>query len=42
MRESLTQQIARTKTQLKQHLVVVFPELLAHCNIFTDFLGSVV
>jgi transposase len=41
VRESLTQQIARTKTQLKQHLVVVFPELVAHCNIFTDFLLSV-
>jgi transposase len=40
VRESLTQQIARTKTQLKQHLVVVFPELVAHCNIFTDFLLS--
>lgn len=41
VRESLTQQIARTKTQLKQHLVVVFPELVAHRNIFTDFLLSV-
>ncbi|MGB9553147.1 MAG: IS110 family transposase [bacterium] len=39
--ESLAQQIARTKTQLKQHLVVVFPELVANDNIFTDFLLSV-
>ncbi len=36
VREDLAKQIARIKTQLKQHLSVVFPELLAKYNVFTD------
>ncbi len=38
VRENISKQIAKTKTQLKQHLVVVFPELMANYNIFTDFI----
>jgi transposase len=38
VREDISKQIAKTKTQLKQHLVVVFPELMANYNIFTDFI----
>ncbi len=40
-RESVTKQLARIKTQLKQHLAVVFPELTANCNVFTDFILNV-
>jgi len=35
MREHITQQIAKVKTQFKQHLTVVFPELVANTNVFT-------
>lgn len=36
LRESITRDIAKTKTQLKQQINVAFPELLTEFNIFTD------
>jgi len=36
IREDLSKQVARAKTQLKQHVNVVFPELMVNYNIFTD------
>jgi len=42
VRENISKQIAKTKTQLKQHLVVVFPELMANYNIFSDYILSIV
>jgi len=36
VRENLAKEIAKVKTQLKQHLVVVFPELLFNYNVFTN------
>ncbi|MGA1863418.1 IS110 family transposase [Deferribacter thermophilus] len=41
VRENISQQIAKVKTQLKQHLSIVFPELLAQYNIFTDSILSI-
>ncbi len=35
-REDLSKQIAKTKTQLKQQVNIVFPELLNEFNIFTN------
>jgi transposase len=35
-RENIAKQIAKVKTQLKQHLIIAFPEILHHYNIFTD------
>lgn len=37
LRESVSRKVARTKTQIKQYLSLVFPELLNRVNIFTDF-----
>lgn len=36
IREDLSKQIAKVKTQLKQHVNIVFPELSGEFNIFTD------
>ena len=36
VRENLAKEIAKVKTQLKQHLAVVFPELLFNYNVFTN------
>lgn len=36
IRESITQDIAKTKTHLKQMLNIVFPELVKTANLFTD------
>ena len=35
-RENIAKQIAKVKTQLKQHLILAFPEILHHFNVFTD------
>ncbi len=40
-REELSKQIAKTKTQLKNHIVLLFPELTTNYNIFTDFILSI-
>jgi len=37
LRESVSRKVARTKTQMKQYLSLVFPELLNRVNVFTDF-----
>ena len=42
VRESISKDIARVKTQIKGHLSVVFPELLAKYNIFTDVMLTVI
>lgn len=36
LRESITRDIGKTKTHLKQMLNIVFPELLKNTNVFTD------
>ncbi len=36
LRESITRDIAKTKTHLKQMLNIAFPELLKSANVFTD------
>ena len=36
VRENIVRHIAKVKTQLKQHLAIVFPELVAQYNVFTD------
>ncbi|MBU4444774.1 IS110 family transposase, partial [bacterium] len=36
LRESITQNVGKTKTHLKQMLNIAFPELLKHANVFTD------
>jgi len=36
LRESITRDISRTKTHLKQMLNIAFLELLKHANVFTD------
>lgn len=37
LRENVSCKVARTKTQIKQYLSLVFPELIDRVNIFTDF-----
>ena len=41
VRENIAQQVAKVKTQLKQHLAIVFPELLARYNVFTNSILSI-
>ena len=41
VRESITTQLGKTKTQFKQHLVVVFPEIVAKYNVYTNFMLNV-
>ena len=41
IREKISKQISKTKTQFKQHLVVIFPELMVNYNIFTDFILAI-
>ncbi|MBU4273809.1 MAG: IS110 family transposase [Planctomycetes bacterium] len=36
LRESITRDVGKTKTHLKQMLNIAFPELLKHANVFTD------
>ncbi|MEC9493030.1 IS110 family transposase [Flexistipes sp.] len=36
LRENIVKEIAKTKTQLKQNLNLVFPEIVKECNIFND------
>lgn len=36
IREDLSKLIAKSKTQLKQHMNIVFPELIGEFNLFTD------
>jgi len=38
LRESITRDVAKTKTHLKQMLNIAFPELLKSANVFTDTL----
>ncbi|RKY56598.1 MAG: IS110 family transposase [Candidatus Neomarinimicrobiota bacterium] len=38
LRESITRDVAKTKTHLKQMLNIAFPELLKSANLFTDTL----
>ena len=40
LRESVSRKVARTKTQIKQYLSLVFPELLNKVNVFTEFFLS--
>ena len=42
LRESIVQQIAQTKTHLKQQLNITFPELEKHCLLFTNTMLVVV
>lgn len=41
VRENLSKQVARVKNQLKQHLTIVFPELNARFNVFSDTILSI-
>lgn len=42
VRESISKDIARVKTQIKGHMSVVFPELASKFNLFTDAMLAVI